>query len=233
VTARRIVGAVVALLGAAGVTACLLALSAGMRDVMQADGGVCASGGPYIVAHQCSTADIHLVMIGILGGLLAAAFYVGGSAGIGGRASSAALLLWTALFGLLGWNFIKQGHQAGLLTTGVSFWVMAAGGLAVALTLLIGDLRDGGRSGPAASVQPLVRAAVPGMPGTAGTLGAPGMQPGTPLGFEYGAPQVSAAPGPVARGSAALWAVAWLVVSVAGTGLGIALSHALITALRG
>lgn len=220
-SARRIAGAVVALLGAAGVTACLLALSTGMRDVMQADGGVCASGGPYIIAHQCSTADIHLVTLGILGGLLAAACYVGGSAALGGRASSAALLLWAALFGLLGWNFIKQGHQAGLLTTGVSFWVMAAGGLAVALTLLISDLRDGGRSGPAVPVQPLVHAAVPGMPG---------MQPAT--GFEFGAPMTGAAPGPVATGSAALRAVAWLLVSVAGTGLGIAVSHALISALR-
>lgn len=49
---RRLAGALVAFAGAAGFTACLLSLFTGMRDVMRTDGGFCASGGPYVIAHQ-------------------------------------------------------------------------------------------------------------------------------------------------------------------------------------
>jgi len=81
VSAKRLVAALVAFAGATAFTACLLALVAGMRDVMVTDGGFCASGGPYVIAHQCSSSDIHLIMIGIFGALIAAGFYAGGSAG--------------------------------------------------------------------------------------------------------------------------------------------------------
>jgi len=51
VSARRLAGALVTLLGAAGFTACLLSMFSGIRDVMRADRGFCASGGPYVIAH--------------------------------------------------------------------------------------------------------------------------------------------------------------------------------------
>ncbi len=82
-SAKRLVAALVAFAGAAAFTACLLSLLSGMRDVMQADGGFCASGGPYVIAHQCSSSDIRLIMIGIFGALIAAGFYAGGTAGRG------------------------------------------------------------------------------------------------------------------------------------------------------
>ena len=87
---------------------------------MQTDGSFCASGGPYVIAHQCSSSDIRLIMIGIFGALIAAGFYAGGSAGLGSRAASAGLVLWAALFGTLGWNFLSAGRAgaSGMLFTG-------------------------------------------------------------------------------------------------------------------
>ena len=49
---------------------------------MQADGGFCASGGPYVVARQCSGGDMRLLMAGILGGLLCTAILVAATAGL-------------------------------------------------------------------------------------------------------------------------------------------------------
>jgi len=108
VSAKRFVAALVAFAGATAFTACLLALVGGMRDVMVTDGGFCASGGPYVIAHQCSNADIRLIMIGIFGALIAAGFYAG-SAGLGSRAASAGLLLWAALFGSAGTSCPRGG----------------------------------------------------------------------------------------------------------------------------
>ena len=129
-SAKKLVAALVAFAGATAFTACLLALVDGMRDVAQTDGGFCASGGPYVIAHQCSSSDIRLIMIGIFGALIAAGFYAGGSAGLGSKAASAGLVLWAALFGTLGWNFVSIGHSGapGMLFTGVLFLAMAVGG---------------------------------------------------------------------------------------------------------
>ena len=86
---RRLVAALVAFAGATAFTACLLSMVSGMRDVMVTDGGFCASGGPYVIAHQCSSSDIRLIMVGIFGALIAAGFYAGGTAGLGSKAASA------------------------------------------------------------------------------------------------------------------------------------------------
>jgi hypothetical protein len=175
VSGKRLVAALVAFGGGTAFTACLLALAAGMRDVMRTDGGFCASGGPYVIAHQCSAADIHLIMAGIFGALIAAAFYAGGSAGLGSKAASAGLLLWAALFGTLGWNFVSAGRAgaSGMLFTGVLFLVMAAGGLIPVLARLARDLRRPAvRPDPVIpGMQPLVRAAVPAFPGRAAGAG--------------------------------------------------------------
>jgi hypothetical protein len=241
-SAKRLVAALVAFAGATAFTACLLALVGGMRDVMVTDGGFCASGGPYVIAHQCSNADIRLIMIGIFGALIAAGFYAGGSAGLGSKAASAGLLLWAALFGTLGWNFVSTGRSGftGVLFTGVLFLAMAAGGLIPLLSRLADDLRrPSGRPDPVIpGMQPLVRAAVPSVPG---------MQPGPGITFQPGAtatfqPGMLPAPGPVPGRGAASQAAArstellrtgvWLIVSLAGTAFGIALSTSLISMLR-
>ena len=230
-TGRRIVAALVTVAGAAGFTVCLLALYTGARDVMRTDGGFCASGGPYVVAHQCSGADVRLMMVGILGGLFAVAIYAGGSTGLRGRASSAGLLAWTALFGLLGWNFIQQTlHQApgqgtptGPLVSGSLFLLMALGGFIPFLAALISDFRSGGRPDSAiTAMQPLVQAAVaPGMLGPTATMPAPGVVP------VYGpvTKRSTSGPGPLRTG-------AWLLASLAGVAAGFALSSSLITLLR-
>ena len=241
-SAKKLVAALVAFAGATAFTACLLALVDGMRDVAQTDGGFCASGGPYVIAHQCSSSDIRLIMIGIFGALIAAGFYAGGSAGLGSKAASAGLILWAALFGTLGWNFVSLGHAGapGMLFTGVLFLAMAVGGLIPLLFRLADDLR-GPSSQPSPVIpgmQPLVRAAVPTVPG---------MQPGPGTTFQAGAagtfqPGMLPLPGLVPGTSAMSQAAAkstellrtgvWLVVSVAGTAFGIALSASLISMLR-
>src|SRR5579872_5945465 len=170
--AGRLAGLLLVITGAAGVTVFLASASAGMRDVMLTDGGTCASGGPYAVAQQCSAADVRLLMSGILGGLIAAAIYAAGSSAIGSPASAAGLISWTALFGLLGWNFIDIGRHpktpgsgSSWLFTGGLFWLMAAGGLIALLARMVADVKDAVRPSPTlASVQPLVRAAVAGLP---------------------------------------------------------------------
>ena len=237
---KRLAAALVAFAGAAAFTACLLSLVSGMQDVVKTDGGYCASGGPYVIANQCSSSDIRLIMIGIFGALIAAGFYAGGSAGLGSKAASAGLLLWAALFGTLGWNFLSAGRSgaSGLLFTGVLFLAMAVGGLIPLVLRLADDLR-GPSSLPTAVIpgmQPLVRAAVPTVPGPGpgttfqpvatatfqpGMLPVPGLVPGT------GAVSQAAA-----RSTELLRTGVWLVVSVAGTAFGIALSASLISMLR-
>jgi hypothetical protein len=225
-TGRRITGFLLAIAGAAGFTACMKSVLAGFRDVIKVDGGYCASGGPYVIAHQCSNADIRLLLVGIFGGLISVAVYAIGTAMLGKSAGSAGLLAWTALFGLLGWNFISA-H--GSVITGVLFLVMAAGGFVVLLSSVTSDLRNPRRASSApAGMQPLVRAAVP--------PGFPNASPGLGTGWQQSpaatmtVPTTVAAPAP--RGSALARTGAWLFATVAGLGLGIALSSALITALR-
>jgi hypothetical protein len=187
VIARRLVASLLVAVGAAGVTACLDSASTGMRDVMITDGGACASGGPYVIAHQCTSADMRLLMIGILGTLVGAGLGLAGTGMLGGRAGTAGLLTWTALFGALGWNFIDLGADpptgmsgSGWTFTGVVFWLMAAGGLVPVIGSASGWLRRGGRPEPSfATPQPLVRARYRGT-GGGGFGWSPPPDPGVP-----------------------------------------------------
>jgi hypothetical protein len=235
---RRLAGAVLILAGTAAFTACLWSVAAGMRDVMRVDGGFCASGGPYVVAHQCSGGDIRLLMVGIFGGLLSAALYAGGTSTLGRSASSAGLVAWSASFGVLGWNFITQylhpgaaaSGSLGFLIPGILFEVMAVGGLVPLIGGLKDDLRRGNRpdnpftrvSGP-----PIVRAVTP-----AGISAAPQQ-------FGYGgsfSPAglngsfADAVPQPLTRPLVNLGI--WLATSAIGAVIGLALSSSLINLLK-
>lgn len=167
--ARQLTGGLLTIAGAAGVTACVLSANAGMQDVMQTDGGSCASGGPYVSVNPCSSGDMRLLMVGILGGLVALAVYSAGTSLLGRPASLAGLAAWTALFGALGWNFIdtylRAPHKPGagaFVFTGGAFEVMALGGLVMFLLTAVRDLRYSGRPDPAlAGMQPLVMAVAP------------------------------------------------------------------------
>jgi hypothetical protein len=244
---RRLIGAACVIAGAAGVIACVLAASAGMRDVMRTDGGFCASGGPYVVANQCSSADFRLLLVGILGGLVATAIMVAGSA-VFGRGSSASLIAWVALFGLLGWNFIDEvvhpaGGQGsvGWLISGVVFWLLAVGGLVPMVAGVVGDLRTAGRPDPiAASFQPLVRAQFmpTGWGGEAGSA-AEGIADAGGAGSigrrSDSMPIPAGGPGrttPAARNPSAAWLGWWIALVVAGGLTGALTSSALISALR-
>jgi hypothetical protein len=222
---RRLSGIALIVVGVAAFSACLRSAYTGMRDVIVVDGGSCASGGPYVVARQCSGTDTRLLLVGILGGLVAAAIYVAGTSRVGRPGSSAWLVCWAGMFGVLGWNFMRQVvHPApgstgtsGWLISGVVFWLLAAGGLVPLVGGLASDLRQGNKPNPIyANLAPVVQA---GVPVDGGWLGAP---VGRDLSLT-GASAPGAAVGSIAT---------WLLASLAGAALGLALSSSLLTLLR-
>jgi hypothetical protein len=242
VTVRRLTGAVLVLIGAAAFTACLWSAATGMRDVMRVDGGFCASGGPYVVAHQCSGGDVRLLMVGILGGLLATAVYAAGTSALGRGAGSGGLVAWCALFGVLGWNFVDQylhpvagqSGSVGFLIPGVLFEVMAIGGLIWLLGGLRDDLRPSDQPGsPFARVSgpPIVRAAVP-----AGFTSAP--RYGAQLGYGSWSPaagpngSIADAVPPPGLTSPMVNLGLWLATSAVGAVIGLMVSSSLISLLK-
>jgi hypothetical protein len=126
--------------GAAGFAAGLTCTYLAMRDLMVNSGGSCASGGPYQVAagHECGS-EATLLFVGIVallifGAVFAAATSAGGGPGSGMDAS---FLMWAALFGVLGFNFLSLGFDppanmsgaGGWIVSGVIFELMALGGV--------------------------------------------------------------------------------------------------------
>jgi hypothetical protein len=144
------------LAGTGGFVAALVSLYIGMRHVMRTSGGYCASGGPYVIAHQCSSSDVKLILFGIFGMLLAAAVVMVGLGLLRGPLLAASLLMWTGLFGALGWNFLSLGFNpprgqsgsGGWIACGVVFELMAAGGLIPALMVMVSGVRDRAARGP-------------------------------------------------------------------------------------
>lgn len=145
----RLLGYPLALVGIGGFGAALTSMYIGMRHVMRTQGGFCASGGPYVIAHQCSSSDTKLILFGVFGMLLAGLAVLIGLALIKGPLLAAGLGMWAALFGVLGWNFISLGFSpprgmsgsGGWIASGVVFWLMAAGGLIPLLMMSVGWAR--------------------------------------------------------------------------------------------
>jgi hypothetical protein len=169
---RRSVGIHAAVLvTAAGFAAALTAVYVGMRDVMRTSGGFCASGGPYVIAHQCPKGATGLLIGGMLGLFVFGAAYLGALSWADGPVLAMGLVGWAALFGALGWNFLDLGvhppaHQSGTggwTLSGIVFWLMALGGLVPALGLAVGWLRRGGEPDPGPDYPhvPLVMAQIP------------------------------------------------------------------------
>ncbi|HKG02908.1 MAG TPA: hypothetical protein VKB03_06990 [Conexibacter sp.] len=137
---RRWIASLGVFVGAAGFAAGLTCTYLAMRDLMINSGGSCASGGPYAVAagHECGS-EAGLLIAGIFGllifgGVFAAATSAGGAPGSG---MDAGFLMWAALFGALGFNFLQLGFNppenvsgaGGWIVAGVIFELMALGGV--------------------------------------------------------------------------------------------------------
>lgn len=125
--------AALAAVGYAGGAMCIVLVYLGMRSVMDV-GGSCADGGPYVVAQTCPDEAVPALLLGIFGMFLFGAIATAGGFKVGGVWAAAPLIGWSALFGLLGWNFMEYGVFAaqgsgidlGWAICGIVFWVMAA-----------------------------------------------------------------------------------------------------------
>lgn len=191
------------LVGAAGFAGALTCVYSGMRDLMY-DGGSCASGGPYAIQNQCDNDQIALLMGGIFAMLIFGGVLMGASSRYGGTSFlGTGLLMWAALFGALGWNFISLGLNppenvsgaAGWIISGVVFWLMALGGLIPGLLEVKSFVARGDEPEPSMFETPLVRANAPVAPMAGfpnGYPGASGQQPAAD------APQPGGGPGAVA-----------------------------------
>jgi hypothetical protein len=142
----------------------LYAVYDAMSEVLRTSGGFCASGGPYVIAHQCSGAEVRTLLVGVLAILLGGAIFAGFSAWADGPVMIPGLLMWTSLFGSLGWNFVALHALpggGGQLVTGIVFLAMAAGGALPVLTALTAWLRRRGKpDAPPSQFQSIVRARV-------------------------------------------------------------------------
>jgi hypothetical protein len=165
-----------AALGYAGGATCIVLVFLGMRSVM-AIGGYCASGGPYVVNQTCPDEAVGALLLGMFGMFLFGAIATVGGVMVGGIWAAAPLIGWSALFGLLGWNFMEYGVFAvpgggielGWAICGVVFWIMAAG----PFLALVGGLGNplGAPADAVASRQARKQARVPYQPGPAtGTI---------------------------------------------------------------
>ena len=161
---------------AAGVAAGITATYRGMRDLMVESGGVCARGGPFEVASECSDAQIVLLLGGIVGTLVFAGLHSGFSAWARGP-SLGPFAIAGAGMAALGWNFLELGldppqgggTDVGWLVSGVLFWLMAAGFVAPAVLRAAAWVRRGGEPEPPAFRPGLVQAVMAVPPRTATT----------------------------------------------------------------
>lgn len=208
------------LVGAAGFSLGLTALYRGMRSVMIEAGGFCAQGGPYEIANECSNGQITLTFAGVLVLLVFGAVLAGASGPAGGSGMGAIFLMWAALFGALGVNFLQLGFDPpdgsglawGWIVPGVVFELMALGGLIPAFQMVREWLQRGGE--PEQIFQPpLVRAQIPGRE----------VEPVAPVG------QPVPVEGDSAGGLGAGWT--WLALTVAGSAIGVAAGMAVADAL--
>jgi hypothetical protein len=83
-------------------------------------GGFCASGGPYVIAHQCPD-NSGFAPLGIFGAVIAVAISIFLAQGFG---TPLVTWAWPFLFGVLGVVFVSAGELVGYLIGGM-FLIMA------------------------------------------------------------------------------------------------------------
>jgi hypothetical protein len=172
--------------GAAGFAAGLTCAYLAMRDLMINSGGSCASGGPYQVAagRECGS-EAGLLIAGIFALLIFGGLYAAATSARGGPGSGmdAGFLMWAALFGALGFNFLTLGFDppanmsgaGGWIVAGVVFELMALGGVVPLMWSAREWLARGGAPEEPLFKGPVVRAKVneglvyEGVPGIAYT----------------------------------------------------------------
>jgi hypothetical protein len=96
------------LLGAAGLTACIVVVFLAMRAVMDI-GGFCAEGGPYEIETHCPQGVPLLMTLAFPGLFVFAGLMIWRGSPIGGPYQAAVFFAWPALFLSLGWNFLEYG----------------------------------------------------------------------------------------------------------------------------
>jgi hypothetical protein len=152
-------------IGVLGFAIAMTLLYEGARSV-EAQGGFCASGGPYVIAHQCTSGETTKVLIGIVGILVFGAIFVGLTAFADGPVLVPSGLLWAALFGSLGVGFLDVPKSGGgpNWVVGIMFVIMGAAGIWPAISQGASWLKRGGEpdtSEPTGFANvPLVRASV-------------------------------------------------------------------------
>lgn len=145
--------------GAGAFAASLTILYEGMREVLAKAGGFCASGGPYVIAQHCPPGSARSVAIGMIGLFVAGAVFAGATAWMEGPTLGAGLLMWSATFGSLGYNFLEV--KGGSIVSGVVFELMALGGLIPVVAMTSSWLRRRGQpEGPVFPDDNIVRAVV-------------------------------------------------------------------------
>jgi hypothetical protein len=87
---------------------------------VMAIGGNCASGGPYVIAHECPD-NTAFAPLGILGGVLAVGISIYLAQGFG---TPLVTWAWPILFGVLGGLFVSSGELVGFIIGGL-FLIMA------------------------------------------------------------------------------------------------------------
>ena len=130
--------------GAAGFTASLTGTYLGMRDFMATGNAFCASGGPFEIANECPQ-GVALLGASMFGLFVFWGVYAGLTAYVRAPVLASSLFMWGILFALLGWNFMEFGifdHQSegliwGWAISGVTFWLMALGGLIPAAIMAV------------------------------------------------------------------------------------------------
>ncbi len=136
-TRPRTADLVAYLLGIVVLSGSLTVLWLSMRSVMDI-GGMCASGGPFVIAVECPQGVEWLLPLSIFTGLAGVGLIAWFGGRIGPGFAAVAALAWPALFLSLGWNFLEYGLASpggwdiSWLLCGVLF--MAMGGI----PLLIG-----------------------------------------------------------------------------------------------
>ncbi len=116
-----VVRSIATFVGLAGTTVALVWLSLSMRAVL-AVGGSCASGGPYEIATPCPHGTVLTTLGAFFGGIVGVGVYAVFGLRAGPRVT---LLVWSALFLSLGWNFLDALRHAGDSAGGTG-WLICA-----------------------------------------------------------------------------------------------------------